>query len=103
MLHCPFCGAAESDRIDLDGDRFLVFECMFTPQVDPSLPDDRLEAHLRQTYEGSSAQYFRSMCDRMHLFVTQGAGAKTLLSRSGALRSRSTNPGKPQAGAHSSS
>lgn len=88
MLHCPFCGAAESDRIDLDGDRFLVFECMFTPQVDPSLPDDRLEEHLRTTYEGSSAQYFRSMCDRMHLFVTQGAGAKTLLSKSGAMRAR---------------
>jgi hypothetical protein len=97
VLHCPFCGAAESDRIDLDGDRFLVFECMFTPQVDPSLPDDRLEEHLRRTYEGSSAQYFRSMCDRMHLFVTKGAGASTLLSRSGALRSSSTRDGASSA------
>jgi hypothetical protein len=86
VLHCPFCGAPETDRINLEGDRFLVFQCMFTPQVDPTLPDDRLEDHLRRTYEGSGPEYFRSMCDRMHLFVTQGEGASALLAKSGGLR-----------------
>lgn len=80
-LLCPFCGAPETDRIDLEGDRFLVFQCMFTPQVDPSLPDSALGEHLRRTYEGQGERYFRSMCDRMHLFVTKGAGGATLQAR----------------------
>jgi hypothetical protein len=79
MLSCPFCGAPESDRIDLEGRRFLVFRCTFSPEVDPALDDGATEAWLRSHFAaGESPAYFRGMCDRMHLFVTQGAGGAAL-------------------------
>ncbi|HYB63392.1 MAG TPA: hypothetical protein VEE86_03100 [Thermoplasmata archaeon] len=79
MLRCPFCGAAETDRFDLEGQRFLVFACMFTPAVDPRLSERELEEHLAKDYrpDGSSA-YFQRMCDRLHLYVTKGAGSRAL-------------------------
>ena len=77
MLKCPFCGAAETDRFDLEGQRFLVFSCMFTPAVDPLMGDRELEDHLRTAYPpDASGAYFRRMCDRLHLYVTQGEGAR---------------------------
>ncbi len=85
MARCPFCGAEETDRFDLDGRRFLVFRCMFTPQVDPSWSDAELERQLRTSYarDGSGA-YFRRLCDQLHLYVTAGPGGETL--RGGAER-----------------
>ena len=82
VLTCPFCGAPETDRFDLEGQRFLVFGCMFTPAVDPRLGDADLERHLATAYrpDGSGA-YFRRMCDRLHLYVTKGAGARALVGR----------------------
>ncbi len=79
MLRCPFCGAAETDRFDLEGRRFVVFACMFTPEVDPGLGDRELGEHLAEAYraDGSGA-YFRRMCDRLHLYVTAGEGARAL-------------------------
>jgi hypothetical protein len=83
-LHCPFCGAAETDRFDLEGRRFVVFACMFTPAVDPTLADDELAAHLAADYrpDGSGA-YFRRTCDQLHLYVTKGAGARALRAGAG--------------------
>ena len=79
MLRCPFCGSEETDRIDLDGRRFLVFGCMFTPEVDPHLDDPALAAFLAARFAAATAPaYFRRMCDRMHLFVTAGAGGRAL-------------------------
>ncbi len=79
MLACPFCGAAEADRFDLEGRRFVVFACTFTPEVDPALTDDALAEHLETAYRhGPSDGYFRSMCDRLHLYVTKGDGARAL-------------------------
>jgi len=80
VLRCPFCGEPETDRFDLEGRRFLVFRCLFTPAVDPGLSDAELERHLATDYrpDGSGA-YFRGMCDRLHLYVTKGAGARALL------------------------
>ena len=78
--HCPFCGAVESDRLDLDGRRFLVFPCLFTPEVDPAWPEDELAERLRHDFSGGGNRYFRGMCDRLHLYVTKGAGAAQLLS-----------------------
>jgi hypothetical protein len=93
-LACPFCGAPETDRIEVDGNRFLVFQCMFTPQVDPTLPDAALGEHLRKMYEGQGERYFRSMCDRMHLFVTKGEGARAI-GGSGSAARRSTGARPP--------
>jgi hypothetical protein len=81
MLKCPFCGASETDRFDLEGRRFLVFACMFTPEVDPRLDEPGLEEHLASAYRpDGSGPYFRRMCDRLHLYVTKGEGARTLES-----------------------
>jgi len=82
MLSCPFCGAPETDRFDLEGKRFLVFGCMFSPAVDPRLGERELAEHLVTDYrpDGSGA-YFRRTCDRLHLYVTKGAGARALLDR----------------------
>jgi hypothetical protein len=79
MVSCPFCGAAETDRFDLEGRRFLVFGCMFTPEVDPRWSEDELARELGRRYraDGSGA-YFRHMCDRLHLYVTAGEGGRAL-------------------------
>ena len=79
MVRCPFCGARETDRFDLEGRRFLVFECMFSPMVDPGLSDEALDAFLRTEFGRDTARtYFRSMCDRLHVYVTKGDGARAL-------------------------
>ena len=75
---CPFCQGPETDRIDLEGRRFLVFGCLFTPEVDPSMDEERLAAHLAGTYRRGDASFFRGMCDRLHLYVTKGPGAREL-------------------------
>ncbi len=79
MLTCPFCGAPESDRLELDGHRFIVFPCLFTPEVDPTLTDEAISEHLRRTYTAGGDAFFRGMCDRLHLYVTKGEGARALL------------------------
>lgn len=84
MLACPFCGAPETDRLDLEGRRFLVFQCLFTPEVDPALGETELARHLTERYSGSGATYFRGTCDRLHLYVTKGEGGRSL-----------TGPGSP--------
>jgi len=71
VLNCPFCGAAESDRIDIEGQRFVVFPCMFTPAIDPQMPESALPDYLRTEYGRQGPQYFRSMCDRLHLAVVR--------------------------------
>ena len=79
MLRCPFCGARETDRFDLEGKRFLVFECMFSPAVDPGLSEEALDQFLRTEFLRYNARsYFRGMCDRLHLYVTKGDGARAL-------------------------
>jgi hypothetical protein len=79
VLSCPFCGAPETDRFDLEGQRFLVFRCMFTPAVDPKLEEGELAEHLATAYRpDGSGPYFRRMCDRLHVYVTQGGGGRAL-------------------------
>ncbi len=85
MLACPFCGAPETDRFELEGRRFLVFECMFTPAVDPTRTDAELAVQLVAEYRaGAPNAYFRSMCDRLHLYVTKGPGGDVLKAASDA-------------------
>ncbi|MCI4340193.1 MAG: hypothetical protein L3J73_02855 [Thermoplasmata archaeon] len=76
--HCPFCGQRESDRIELEGRRFLVFPCLFTPEVPPTLGESELAALLTQEYAGRGPKFFQGTCDRLHLYVTKGAGARAL-------------------------
>jgi hypothetical protein len=78
MLACPFCGAPETDRIDLEGKRFLVFRCMFTPEVAPDLSDAEVAERLRAAFGASGREYFRGTCDRLHVYVTRGEGARVL-------------------------
>jgi hypothetical protein len=78
VLACPFCGAPETDRFDLEGRRFLVFRCLFSPAVDPSLPDEALAQHLLTDFGRDGSGYVRATCDRLHLYVTKGEGARAL-------------------------
>ena len=75
---CPFCGSPETDRIALEGQTFLVFRCLFTPKVDPSLDEVALAVHLKEVYATGGSTYFRGMCDTLHLYVTKGQGAREL-------------------------
>lgn len=84
MLACPFCGASETDRFELEGHRFLVFGCMFSPAVTSRGSDAEIAEELRRTYVGGEGGgYFRRTCDRLHLYVTQGAGGRTLRAAEG--------------------
>jgi hypothetical protein len=78
VLACPFCGADETDRFDLEGRRFLVFRCMFTPEVDPALTDAEIDGLLTSQFGAQGSAYFRGTCDRLHVYVTKGAGAQLL-------------------------
>jgi hypothetical protein len=78
VLSCPFCGAPETDRFDLEGHRFLVFRCMFSPEVEPSLSDDEIAQRLRVGFGSKGDRYFRATCDRLHVYVTRGGGARLL-------------------------
>jgi hypothetical protein len=78
VLACPFCGAPETDRFVLEGRRFLVFRCLFTPEVASTLGDEEIGRELRRMAEGVGPAYFRRMCDRLHLYVTQGDGGRSL-------------------------
>jgi hypothetical protein len=79
MQACPFCGGTETDRFTIEGRSFLVFACMFTPEYDPRVSEAALAEYLRTSFtrEGARA-YFQGMCDRAHLFVTKGEGARAL-------------------------
>ncbi|MCI4321899.1 MAG: hypothetical protein L3K18_06055 [Thermoplasmata archaeon] len=91
MLHCPFCGAPESDRIEIEGRRFVVFPCVFTPELDASLSEEEAQRRLDETSPGGGGPYFRKMCDRLHLYVTAGAGGDRLTGRAG----RPAQPASP--------
>ncbi|MCI4355042.1 MAG: hypothetical protein L3K06_06730 [Thermoplasmata archaeon] len=78
---CPFCGATETDRLEIEGRRFLVFPCMFTPEVDPRIGEGEIAEHLRTEYAGRGATFFQGTCDRLHLYVTKGEGARALGAR----------------------
>lgn len=78
MLTCPFCGASETERIDIEGRRFLVFGCMFTPRVEPDLSDTEVAERLRAAVGTDGQPYFRGTCDALHVYVTKGEGARFL-------------------------
>jgi hypothetical protein len=78
MLNCPFCGSPETDRIEIEGHRFLVFRCLFTPEVEPSLTDEEIEELLVDRFGKDGSTYFRRTCDSLHVYVAKGEGARIL-------------------------
>jgi hypothetical protein len=88
VLSCPFCGAPETDRFALEGHRFLVFRCLFSPEVEEGLTDDEILERL-QAYAARGPAYFQGTCDRLHLYVTKGEGARALGAGSTSSESRS--------------
>jgi hypothetical protein len=78
VLRCPFCGAPETDRIDIEGRRFLVFGCLFTPEVEGSLTDREIEDGLTGRFGTDGSSYFRKTCDSLHVYVAKGEGARIL-------------------------
>jgi len=77
VLVCPFCGAPETDRFSVEGHRFLVFRCLFSPEVEVGLSDEEIRVRLA-TFAAQGSAYFRGTCDRLHLYVTKGEGARAL-------------------------
>jgi hypothetical protein len=86
MLHCPFCDAPETDRIEIDGRRFLVFRCMFTPEVEPELNESEIAERLEARFGSDGRPYFQGTCDRLHVYVTKGEGARILAPSGGSSR-----------------
>jgi hypothetical protein len=78
VLTCPFCGAAETERLEVEGHRFLVFACMFTPELEPGLTDAEIADRLTRAFGPQGQGYFRRTCDALHVYVAKGEGARLL-------------------------
>jgi hypothetical protein len=78
VLSCPFCGRPETARFAIEGHRFLVFECQFTPEVDPALTDVEIAERLNSRFGTDGATHFRKTCDALHVYVAKGEGARIL-------------------------
>jgi hypothetical protein len=92
VLTCPFCGASETARLDIEGARFLVFGCMFSPRVDLDLTDAEVAERLRAVVGTDGRQYLRGTCDALHVYVTKGAGARFLTDRDAGASRASHEP-----------
>jgi hypothetical protein len=79
VLSCPFCGAPETDRLEVEGARFLVFGCMFSPRIEAGLSDEEVAERLRAAVGTDANRFFRGTCDALHMYVTKGAGAQFLM------------------------
>jgi hypothetical protein len=78
VLSCPFCGTPETERIEIEGHRFLVFGCMFTPELEPGLTDPEIAERLSARFGPQGSGYFRKTCDALHVYVAKGEGARIL-------------------------
>lgn len=81
MLSCPFCGVPETERLEIDGARYVLFPCMFTPRVEEGLTDDEIAERLARLVGPDRSAYFRRTCDALHVYVTKGEGARVLTGR----------------------
>ena len=55
-----------------------MFRCMFTPEVDPTLSDREISERLGSRFGSDGREFFRGTCDRLHVYVTKGEGARIL-------------------------
>jgi hypothetical protein len=91
VLNCPFCGARETERIEIEGARYLIFACMFTPRIEPGLSDEEVAERLRAVGTDAS-RFFRGTCDALHVYVTKGEGARFLTGPAGKAGPASHGP-----------
>ena len=82
MLSCPFCGARETERLEIEGARFVIFPCMFSPRIEAGLSDGEIAERLARLVGPDRSAYFRGTCDVLHVYVTKGDGARVLTERS---------------------
>lgn len=73
-LRCPFCQSLEVERLHVEDKLVVIFPCMFSPVLDPALSEEALKSTLAGFAKKGSG-YFQEQCDRLHYFVTKGAGA----------------------------
>jgi hypothetical protein len=73
-LLCPFCGAAEQERLPIEDKLVVIFPCMFSPVLAAGLSEEQLKAAVA-AFSTEGTGYFQKQCDRLHYFVTKGAGA----------------------------
>jgi len=78
VLSCPFCGAVETERLEIEGARFVIFPCMFTPRVEAGLTDPEIAERLASLVGPDRRGYFQKTCDALHVYVTKGEGARLL-------------------------
>ncbi len=78
MQRCPVCGRDESERFELEGRWFVVFPCQFTLEAEPGTSEERLTEQLEAARPKAGQSPFQPTCDRLHLYVTKGAGASAL-------------------------
>ncbi len=90
-LICPFCGAAETERLEVEEKLVVIFPCMFSPLLDPSVPEEGRQAALAE-YAKEGTGYFQKQCDRLHYFVTKGAGSVFAQGSSGASPPAANEP-----------
>ena len=57
----------------LEGRLVVIFPCMFSPVLDPARGEGLAEQV--RAYASDGPGYFQKQCDRLHYFVTKGAGA----------------------------
>jgi len=81
VLNCPFCGAPETERLDIEGSRYLIFRCMFTPRIEAGLTDPEIAERLARIVGPDRTAFFRRTCDALHVYVTKGEGARVLTGR----------------------
>ena len=86
MLNCPFCGAPETERLEIEGARYLIFRCMFTPKIEAGLSDPEIAERLARFVGADRNAYFRGTCDALHVYVTKGEGARLLTAPTPAAR-----------------
>ena len=48
-LLCPFCGAAEQERLPIEDKLVVIFPCMFSPVLEPQLSEEELRAALPES------------------------------------------------------
>ncbi len=73
----------------------IVFACMFTPVLDPSLSEEEVARTLRTEYGAEGHGYFRRQCDRLHYFVGSGKGKDILLAEADSPGGEPGAPGSP--------
>lgn len=72
MVHCPFCGVEEKERLKMEGKLIIIFPCMFSPMLESGLNDIGIQKILDERYGSKGQGWFEDKCEQLHLFVKTG-------------------------------